>query len=518
MNNFTFSNSIKPASARHVRTSEALSPKQLPQPVASVAPDLASPRAGAVINLPKVTMDQISCLEVKAPVETTDVELPGFVPSHPSHTTYTHFNPQNFMSCPVSLTGNMGAVHIIPYTMAPATSLAAGTDNLNNSGLSSQSIPAVKMRQDMAQVVSPFPVEPLAGSLSQTATILATHRQTAQQAHRCLTCAKARQKIHQEPLQGSALTQPVNHAVPYLGLASGQLVNAGYHPIVEPSRPMPAAGMCWTSSYNSAITGPVQDQGTPSFNPPLASLASGRAKQFPSTQAHQTSSGRLSASQPSYPSMVGSTMQDTIPYALTGRSPALDIPGTISHEPPSSMTSPLSTEPATRPTITSSPGNRNEVPVQEQQTSPSDPATTKASRAATRRKFTPNILVDVAETVEEIFPFEEVARRHGVLPRKIIDALAAVVQLPLLRCATDKRRAGKLGAERMKEYREARKLWIAKQAAETKARKTTQNRTTEASAQDGREVGPPVPTAWQLVDLLPPIDFSALSNGAPSGP
>jgi stalled ribosome alternative rescue factor ArfA len=67
----------------------------------------------------------------------------------------------------------------------------------------------------------------------------------------------------------------------------------------------------------------------------------------------------------------------------------------------------------------------------------------------------------VAELVAEIFPFEIVARQHGTLPRKVAEALAAVVQVPLLRCATDKRRTGKLGSERMKEFREARKGWVA---------------------------------------------------------
>lgn len=68
--------------------------------------------------------------------------------------------------------------------------------------------------------------------------------------------------------------------------------------------------------------------------------------------------------------------------------------------------------------------------------------------------------MDVAELAGEIFPYDVVARQHGTLPRKVAEALAAVVQVPLLRCATDKRRAGKLGSERMKEFREARKGWV----------------------------------------------------------
>lgn len=84
-----------------------------------------------------------------------------------------------------------------------------------------------------------------------------------------------------------------------------------------------------------------------------------------------------------------------------------------------------------------------------------------ASLAASRKKRAANLLVDAAELVAEIFPYEVVARQHGTLPRKVAEALAAVVQVPLLRCATDKRRTGKLGSDRMKEFREARKGWIA---------------------------------------------------------
>ncbi|KAB5577838.1 hypothetical protein GE09DRAFT_1214044 [Coniochaeta sp. 2T2.1] len=91
----------------------------------------------------------------------------------------------------------------------------------------------------------------------------------------------------------------------------------------------------------------------------------------------------------------------------------------------------------------------------------SSAATRAATHASTRSKHAQNLLVDVAELVAEIFPFDIVARQHGTLPRKVSEALAAVVQVPLLRCATDKRRAGKLGSDRMKDFREARRGWLA---------------------------------------------------------
>lgn len=134
----------------------------------------------------------------------------------------------------------------------------------------------------------------------------------------------------------------------------------------------------------------------------------------------------------------------------------------------------------------------------------------------------------MAETVEEIFPFEEVARRHGVLQRKVVEALAAVVQLPLLKCATDKRRAGKLGSERMKEYREARKAWITRETEAGRLAKgaggsaTTGSRDdagSEGQGKEGREAAASAPTAMQLVELLPPGELPApLTNDAHTGP
>jgi hypothetical protein len=65
----------------------------------------------------------------------------------------------------------------------------------------------------------------------------------------------------------------------------------------------------------------------------------------------------------------------------------------------------------------------------------------------------------VAETVAEIFPCELIAHRHGCSTSKVAEALAAVVQVPLLRCASDRRRHGKLATERLKQFRETRKVW-----------------------------------------------------------
>lgn len=92
-------------------------------------------------------------------------------------------------------------------------------------------------------------------------------------------------------------------------------------------------------------------------------------------------------------------------------------------------------------------------------TTPTTTTTTKPTNptpAPKKPHTTQSLLVDVAETVELCFPYQEVAARHGVTPVKVKEALSGVVLLPLLRVAGDKRRAGKLAQERMREYKEVR--------------------------------------------------------------
>ncbi|KAK4163247.1 hypothetical protein QBC43DRAFT_355289 [Cladorrhinum sp. PSN259] len=69
-----------------------------------------------------------------------------------------------------------------------------------------------------------------------------------------------------------------------------------------------------------------------------------------------------------------------------------------------------------------------------------------------RSKPSPNLLIDIAETTEEIFPYDDLAARHKTTPHKVFEALSAVILVPLLRCPTDKRRAGKLAQDRVKSY------------------------------------------------------------------
>ena len=68
-----------------------------------------------------------------------------------------------------------------------------------------------------------------------------------------------------------------------------------------------------------------------------------------------------------------------------------------------------------------------------------------------------NMLVDIAKTCQDIFPFEEIAKRHNQPIQEVFDTFSAIIQLPLLRSRTDPRRPGRLGSTRMREFREAKK-------------------------------------------------------------
>ena len=81
----------------------------------------------------------------------------------------------------------------------------------------------------------------------------------------------------------------------------------------------------------------------------------------------------------------------------------------------------------------------------------------------------PDRIVDIAETCQDLFPFAEIAERHNVPTKRVFDTFSAIIQLPLLRNADDRRRHGSLSKQRMREYRDARKAMEKAQEAERKA-------------------------------------------------
>ncbi|KAK7750303.1 hypothetical protein SLS62_007710 [Diatrype stigma] len=118
---------------------------------------------------------------------------------------------------------------------------------------------------------------------------------------------------------------------------------------------------------------------------------------------------------------------------------------------------------------TTHPPPSSSAPTTSTSTSPVKPGLPLSLIQPTYRKPSPNLIVDVAETCQERFPFEEVARRHNAPVDKVFDVFAAIIQVPLLRCPTDRRRAGKLATQRIREYAKARKDILSETSSSSEA-------------------------------------------------
>ncbi|KAI0598302.1 hypothetical protein F4775DRAFT_592564 [Biscogniauxia sp. FL1348] len=125
---------------------------------------------------------------------------------------------------------------------------------------------------------------------------------------------------------------------------------------------------------------------------------------------------------------------------------------------PGSQPVPENTNDTTQPAAVPSPPPATSGAAAAKPGKPGSPVKPPASLIQpTYRKHSPNLIVDVAETCQEKFPFEEVAKRHNAPVEKVFDIFAAIIQVPLLRCPTDRRRAGRLATARVKEYTKAKK-------------------------------------------------------------
>lgn len=131
---------------------------------------------------------------------------------------------------------------------------------------------------------------------------------------------------------------------------------------------------------------------------------------------------------------------------------------------------------------TPSPPSPQLSPQTTQTTSTSNPTPTPASvLSEPKKQHSPNLIVDIAETCEDLFPWDEVAKRHGVTRVKVVDTFGAIIQLPLLRCTTDKKRHGKLATSRLREY--------------TKAKKDAEANSAASAAKPPTPVSTPLPTS-----------------------
>lgn len=90
----------------------------------------------------------------------------------------------------------------------------------------------------------------------------------------------------------------------------------------------------------------------------------------------------------------------------------------------------------------------------------------------TARTTSPNLIVDVADTCQAMFPFMEVAVRHKTTVEQVAHVFTSIIKIPLLRSTSDRRRAGKLGINRVKEVTQT-KLDMQKLAGNANARSFT---------------------------------------------
>lgn len=547
MENFSFPKAFPLPSNRPLRTSEEVSPKHLPQ---TIAPHLLASGGCPPAKTPPlstVTLDQISCLDVKGPLNPTTISMGmgGFDFAGPpiqltdrplSQPGYMQLNPHAGMPFAMYSMGNLVPLpplsHTAPCANTPGTEGTTGTvgePNRHHHGqqtsVETTGKPNGQQTGDSGDVKFTSATEVAQSSLGPAPTAPGL-QQTAPQKSPCLICARARQNACHGQGQQQAMVQDLAH---------GAHLHGPVPPLTSIWNPFPPQfgnfGQYSPTAASALVSSPLTKVNPMStWNP-----ASG--------QIHHTPPSSRAAT----PGIVGNFAGYVMP---TQGNPHLGLIGRPPATHPSSQSSGGSPRPPVGPSMpTSNPSSsrsRTPAPISTSPVTPPPSAAAAADKAPqkqlslapplpttlSKRKHAQNLLVDVAETVEEIFPFEEVARRHGVLQRKVVEALAAVVQVPLLRCATDKRRPGKLGSERMKEYREARKAWITKETEAGKFAKGTvispaggsgrgprEDAGKDGQEKDGREIAASAPTAMQLVDMLPPTDLpSTLTNDAVTGP
>lgn len=88
---------------------------------------------------------------------------------------------------------------------------------------------------------------------------------------------------------------------------------------------------------------------------------------------------------------------------------------------------------------------------------PASPAKSHPALSTKHRKPARNLIVDIAETCHERFPFEDVAKRQNVAVSEVREVYDAIIGVPLLVSASDRRRAGEVARSRKAEYRSVKR-------------------------------------------------------------
>lgn len=142
------------------------------------------------------------------------------------------------------------------------------------------------------------------------------------------------------------------------------------------------------------------------------------------------------------------------------------------------------------------------------------PSIARAPTPPEPREHSPNLIVDIAETCEDSFPWEEVAQRHNVSRQKVVETFSAVVQLPLLRCTTDKRRHGNLATSRLRQYTKAKRDVEAAKASSSTSQPSptaTSAASSQAQSHGDRAI---LPVVWEMANTMAPLGLPpAIANG-----
>lgn len=142
------------------------------------------------------------------------------------------------------------------------------------------------------------------------------------------------------------------------------------------------------------------------------------------------------------------------------------------------------------------------------------PSIVRAPTPPEPREHSPNLIVDIAETCEDSFPWEKVAQRHNVSRQKVVETFSAVVQLPLLRCTTDKRRHGNLATSRLRQYTKAKRdVEAAKASYSTSPPSPTATPAASSQAQSHGDRAV-LPVVWEMANTMTPLGLPpSIANG-----
>lgn len=311
----------------------------------------------------------------------------------------------------------------------------------------------------------------------------------------CFAC----EQMRQQALHNKAAMYPVGGNTPHGNHGwHGPEVAHGNHPAHMQPMPFPAAGF--------------------GMSPNMIQNHSHRPQHIYHGQVPMGYGMTPVSTQGPYPT----TVQRAFPVADMSASES--VPGVSSHKvttnpqlsvsPGSSAVSPTERNQHTQAQGASSrPLAKQPSPAVAPSPTPAAAATPRPPTPPPSESHSPNLIVDIAETCEALFPWDEVAERHNVPRQKVLDTFAAIIQLPLIRCTTDKKRHARLATNRLKDYTRGKNLMNMASPGSTATKATAQPKSDATENQDERTV---LPGVVELANSMAPVTFpSALAQKYP---